>query len=182
VCTGHEQDIYGLAASPDGGHFASASGDKTLRVWDMRGNELGQFMSGDGLTDVAFLTADHVVYSSLDMTIGIVKWQTGELVQVLSGHKDSVYGLDVLPNSRTILSASLDKNVISWSEALETGNHNREYHTLNRKFVGHKVRAKTYLIRRADASSHPSCLCRGLKIIPCLLAVAKTERFAFGTQ
>jgi WD40 repeat protein len=181
VYAGHKAYVYSLAACPDGHHFASASGDKTLRVWDMRGNEVSHFAAGDGLTDVSFLTADHVVYSSLDMTIGIVKWQTGELVQVLSGPTDSIFGLDVLPNSRTILSAGLDKNVILWSKALESGNKSWEY-TLNRTFVGHKVRAKTYLIRRADASRIISCLCRGLKIIPCLLALAKTERFAFGTQ
>ena len=181
MCAGHTLDISGLAVSPDGVHLASASADTTLSVWDMRGNEVSQFGSQHCLTGVAFLKADHVVYSSLDNTIGIVKWQTGELVQTLSGHTDSVYGLDVLPNSRKILSAGKDNNVISWFEALDTGYKNWEY-TLNRTFVGHKVRAKTYPIRRADASRIISCLCRGLKIIPCLLALAKTERFAFGTQ
>jgi WD40 repeat protein len=149
--------------------LASASGDKTLRVWDMRGNEVSQFVSQDCLTGVAFLKADHVVYSSLNETIGIVKWQTGELVQVLSGHTDSTYDIDILPGSRAMLSVSLDKYVILWSAALEPGfeswdrmrwgRDDREHeglpvksYTLNRTFVGHKVRAKTYLIRRADAS------------------------------
>jgi WD40 repeat protein len=163
----------------DGLHIASANADKTLRVWDMRGNEVSQFVSQDCLIEMAFLTADHVVYTSLDKTVGIVKWKTGELVQVLSGHKGSTYGLDILPNSRTILSASSDKNVALWSEALESGNKSWEY-TLNRTFVGHNVRAKTCLIHRADASRIVSCLCRGLKKILGLLALPKTKRFAFG--
>jgi len=53
---GHTDEVWAVAASPDGKSVASGSQDKTARVWDLAtGNEIAQLPKfGDRVTAVAF--------------------------------------------------------------------------------------------------------------------------------
>ena len=49
VLDGHTSDVTCLAYAPDGAQLASGSGDKTVRLWDPRGEKPPQRL--DGHTD-----------------------------------------------------------------------------------------------------------------------------------
>ena len=69
--TGHEGNIYSIAFSPDGSKLASASNDRTLRLWLVGGGSLLRTFSGHNgsVTGVAFSPdGKTVVSSSFDST------------------------------------------------------------------------------------------------------------------
>ena len=129
--------------------MASASDDRTARVSDMCGNELRSYVAHDVLADVKFSPdQNHLMIASVDKTISINDWRTGSLVETLLGHADSCYGIDVLPTSHKLLSASLDNKVKLWSRqkiVAEVAPKPNFGYSLERTLTGHEVRARLLL-------------------------------------
>ena len=127
--------------------MASASLDATARVWDMRGNEVGKYVANNGLTSIAFFPDQHhLAFGSLDNTVGIIDWRTSSPVENLLGHTDSCYGIDVLPKSRKIVSAGLDKSVLVWSrrKPVEDSSSQTDFgYSIEKILRGHHVCAET---------------------------------------
>ncbi|KAG2186264.1 hypothetical protein INT43_002702 [Umbelopsis isabellina] len=150
VLTGHEQDIYSLDFSRDGRIVVSGSGDRTARIWSMadatclhilRINENDQ--KDPGVTSVAISPDNRLVAAgSLDKMVRVWDVQTGQLVDRLEGHKDSVYSVAFMPDGKTIVSGSLDKTLKLWQLGV---NDNRGYagdrdrkNPCKQTFTGHK--------------------------------------------
>lgn len=105
----HEGIVYVLAVSSGRSY---ASNDRAAQVTDMCGNEAGIYVANDFLADVKFSPdQNHLILASVDKTITIIDWRTGSLVEILLGHADSCFGIDVLPISQKLCSASLDNTV-----------------------------------------------------------------------
>lgn len=150
---GHEEVVYGIDVSSDGMHVASVSGDMTARVWDMHGNEVGRYLTKDILICVAFFPDNrHLAVGSMDNSVHIVDWRSGFLVEVLRAHTDHCYGVDILPLTGKIVSASLDKRVIVWSKhrPVEDSSPQGEFeYSVEKVLAGHEV--------CAEALSSPPC-------------------------
>ena len=135
-------------------YVASASGDRTARVWDMRGNEVGKYVANDGLTSIAFFPDQHhLAFGSFDNTVGIIDWRTGSLVGNLLGHTDRCYDVNVLPKSRKIVSASWDKNVILWSthKLVEDFSPQTDFgYSIEKILTGHEVCAEASPLLHAN--------------------------------
>ncbi|MDX2256123.1 MAG: hypothetical protein NW214_11450 [Pseudanabaenaceae cyanobacterium bins.39] len=78
IFQGHEDIVNSVAFSPDGKSIVSGSDDKTLRLWDLQGNQIGQPFQGheDSVWSVAFSPdGKSIVSGSSDNTLRL--WHGG---------------------------------------------------------------------------------------------------------
>lgn len=93
---GHSGVIRGLAWSPDGVWLASASNDKTVRIWNTGTGELYKTLAGhqDWVHSVSWSTDGQILASgSRDTTICLWDGKKGRLLNTIKKHKDTVLSL-----------------------------------------------------------------------------------------
>lgn len=124
---GHMQEIYSLDFSRDGRFLVSGSGDKSARVWDIEKGvcvfdlRIEDFIHNEhgpidaGITSVALSPDGKLVAAgSLDTMVRVWNVQTGQQVERLKGHKDSVYSVAFSPDGKCLVSGSLDRTLRVW--------------------------------------------------------------------
>ncbi|MEI2578304.1 nSTAND1 domain-containing NTPase [Scytonema sp. PRP1] len=128
---GHKGSVSSVAFSPNGKMIASASADKTVRLWDIEGNAIGQPFRGHKhlVTSVAFSPdREMIVSGSHDKTLQLWDIEGNPIGQPFQGHKDIVRSVTFSPNGKMIASASADKTVRLWDI---------EGNTIGQPFRGH---------------------------------------------
>ncbi|WP_019503871.1 AAA-like domain-containing protein [Pleurocapsa sp. PCC 7319] len=119
---GHESksSIKSISYSPDGKTIASASADKTIRIWDVTTGNILQVLNGHdrSVTSISYSPDGKTIASaSADKTIRIWDVTTGNILQVLTGHENSINNVTYSPDGKTITSASTDKTIRIWDVA-----------------------------------------------------------------
>ncbi|MGF1581861.1 MAG: hypothetical protein ACFCD0_21235, partial [Gemmataceae bacterium] len=103
--------------SPYGRTLASASSDKTVKLWDVLTGQLKATLQGHtDLVDSVSYSPDGITLASCswDKTVKVWEVSTGKLKSTLEGHTDWVHSVSYSPNGRTLVSASRDKTVKLW--------------------------------------------------------------------
>ncbi|KIJ12155.1 hypothetical protein PAXINDRAFT_171303 [Paxillus involutus ATCC 200175] len=137
--SGHRGEVYALAFTSDSGTLLTASGDRTVRVWDatqfsaevlepscrvLCPTKLEEKSSKLVFTSVSVdASGSFVAAGSLDGMIRVwdIRPASGkeDPVGVLQGHTDGVYGIQFLPSGMgssvmSLVSASLDRTLKRW--------------------------------------------------------------------
>jgi WD40 repeat protein len=98
--TGHTGPVFGCAVSPDSSFVVSASGDQTLKIWDVaRGKERLTLKGHTGPVRACAASPDgsFVVSASADTTLKLWNPASGEDLRTLQGHTREVVACDVSP-------------------------------------------------------------------------------------
>ncbi|MCC3575356.1 MAG: hypothetical protein JGK30_26755 [Microcoleus sp. PH2017_40_RAT_O_B] len=116
----HSKFVLDVSVSPDGNSVASASADKTVKLWSKEGKLLKTFKHGDSVTSVSFSPDGKTIATGgADRTIKI--WQVDNdksAIVTLSGHTKIVTSVSFSPDGKTLASGSHDNTVKIWN--LET--------------------------------------------------------------
>ncbi|KAI9360372.1 WD40-repeat-containing domain protein [Zopfochytrium polystomum] len=132
VLEGHSSAVRSVAFSSDGNFVASASSDKSVKIWSSStGQELLSLKGHIGSVSSVTFTCDgqYVVSGGDDFSIRIWNAITGQELRELLGHDDKVTSVAVCGDGTSVVSGSYDMTVRIWN--LASG---QEVH----KLVGHK--------------------------------------------
>ncbi|MBC3989652.1 WD40 repeat domain-containing protein [Streptomyces sp. AC563] len=123
--TGHRGFIPAVAFSADGRLLASASRDRTIRLWDVSGGRRGPVgrpltAHGDEGPRALAFSPDHALLASAGHDGSVRLWDVSDPARAvpvgrpLRGHEDGVISLAFSPDGRTLASGSDDSTVRRW--------------------------------------------------------------------
>lgn len=126
---GHDWQIYGLAFNPDGLTLASASSDKTSKLWDATTGKLLATLKGheDRLEYLSYSPKGKYLFTSTGKTWPYEKYgpveariwdaRTGDLVAELNGHYNTITRAEFSADETRVLTASADHTARVWDAA-----------------------------------------------------------------
>ncbi|WP_437282533.1 TIR domain-containing protein [Sorangium sp. So ce375] len=117
---GHSDRVKACAVGPDGQRIVSASGDETLKVWNLATGQLLSTLEGHSNTVVACAISpdgQRIVSASDDETLKVWDLATGQLLSTLQGHSGRVRACALSPDGQRIVSASSDETLKVWDLA-----------------------------------------------------------------
>jgi WD40 repeat protein len=124
ILKGHDGWVVDVAISPipipptplkkggEGGVIASASRDRTVKLWNQNGKLLKTLPHSQPVTSVA-IQDDRIVTGTQNGNIYI--WQKGKLIKTLTGHTAAVEAI-IISLDNQIISASEDKTLKIWQQ------------------------------------------------------------------
>ncbi len=117
VLTEHTDCVYELAFAPDSTILASASWDRTVKLWDLASGALHTTMT-EHTDEVSRVAWSHdgrlLAISSRDPTIWLWDSEQARYEQALRGHTAEITGLTFVPDSSSLFSGSEDGTLRLW--------------------------------------------------------------------
>lgn len=114
---GHTARVWGITFSPDGTRIATASEDKTVKIWDIKSQEILHNLRGhrEGVLDVAFSPdGKRLATASQDNTVRVWDVESGQQEMILSSHEHWITSVSFSPDGRNLATTSGDTKVRVW--------------------------------------------------------------------
>jgi WD40 repeat protein len=114
---GHSSSVYSVAFSHDSTRLASASYDRTVKIWDASSGACLQTLEGHShfVRSVAFShDSTRLASASWDRTVKIWDASSGACLQTLEGHSGEVTSVAFSHDSTRLASVSDDRTVKIW--------------------------------------------------------------------
>ncbi|WP_199247435.1 WD40 repeat domain-containing protein [[Phormidium] sp. ETS-05] len=115
--TGHSDRVTAVAITPDGKQAVSASGDNTLKLWNLAtGSEVATLSGHSNAVLAVAITPDgfQAVSASGDNTLKLWNLATGLEAATLSGYSKSVTAVAITADGKFALSGSEDRTLKLW--------------------------------------------------------------------
>ena len=113
---GHSRGVNSICFSPDGQILASASGDGTIKLWNLDGIEQQIFQGHSGWVNSICFSPDGQILASASGDGTIKLWNLdGMEQQIFQGHSSWVNSVCFSPDGQIIASASTDSTVKLWT-------------------------------------------------------------------
>jgi WD40 repeat protein len=125
---GHDSDINRVSFNPDGKILATASRDKTIKLWNVETGKEIYTLSGhsDSISSLSFSTDGKTLATgSDDKTIKLWDVDTGKERRTLTCHSKSVDSVSFSPDGKTLATGSDDKTIKLWD--VDTGTEIRSF-------------------------------------------------------
>ena len=120
---GHKKRVWSVCYAPDGKMLASASDDKSVKLWDVQRGTCVRTLRGHTayVLSVAFSPDGKALASAgSDKSVKIWNVACGTCVRTLKGHTEYVRSVAFAPDGKTLASASRDKSVKVWDSTTGT--------------------------------------------------------------
>src|ERR1039458_789505 len=120
ILTGHTDSVIAVAIAPDSTWLASASRDRSVRIWDPATGQQRALLTGHTDPEIAVAIAPDSTWlasASRDRSVRIWDPATGQQRALLTGHTDPVTAVAIAPDGTWLASASWDRSVRIWDPA-----------------------------------------------------------------
>jgi len=131
----HLEGVWSAEFSPDGSQIITGGLDKTIKIWQIDGQEVTQIVGHTAPVRSACFSPDGqtILSSSSDKTLALWNLQ-GDRLHTFTGHTAAVWSAQFSPNGEMIVSGSGDQTIKLWhrdgTEILTISGHRGDVRTV----------------------------------------------------